>query len=723
MPRYSVLLWVLISFLCVFGSKARAEHIIGGEIYWECLHDGPDAGKFVFYLKLYRDCSVQNTIISENGHALSFTNHPDINSQIVLDFVSVQEVVNSCGMTCGTAASGDISVSEYLFSSGPIEVNGVPPAGGYEIVYHRCCRNGVDNLVNPNNQEVFLLATMYPFEGMDLNPCYDSSPQFAEVPMAALCAGSELYYSGLGADADGDSISYQFVSALGDAGSTIPYVAGYGFDEPLPGPSLDSAYDLIALDPVTGMIHYQSDSAIQGKWNVNLAMETWRCGRLISRTARDMTVAIYPCAEENAPPQIMEPVWLIPSGVIGNSVTVAAGDTVSFLVQAQDLDSVGGVPQSIAFNAFGEGFGAYYTDADSGCVAGNCATLSGDVPPLTVSGMGSATEFNWVTSCGNVLQTNSCASNSYTYNFVFKYSDDFCPINESSYMSVSVTVVSDPIIPSPTVHCIDTDTNGDVTITWTPTLDTNSIPLFTSYVVEHSLDNNGPFTVVGELTNINASQYVHSSTNPVVAPVTNGVNYYRIRTRSGCNDQAVDAAETARSIYLELENEVVTAELSWTSLSVPLPASSLLPYQIYREYPAGSWNLIGTTSGNSYTDSVSWNGELINYRVELPDTLSCVSRSNAAGAILDGLEELRLHPPISIYPNPSNGANITVSNKDGSLLDGSYRVVDFSGHVIQQGEVFDYLLNLNLAQFASGIYVLHLSTDQQNHVGKLIIAN
>ena len=51
MKKILVLLLAVLSFF-----QMQATHLMGGEITWECIKVGPDAGKYIFKLKLYRDC-------------------------------------------------------------------------------------------------------------------------------------------------------------------------------------------------------------------------------------------------------------------------------------------------------------------------------------------------------------------------------------------------------------------------------------------------------------------------------------------------------------------------------------------------------------------------------------------------------------------------------------------------------------------------------------------
>lgn len=619
--------------------NAKAEHIIGGDIYWECVTTGPDAGKFIFYLKLYRDCAV-NSVVSSQGHFLQITNHPTFTGNIDLNLISQSDITQpGCGVSCAGASPGDIATEQFVFASDPIAITGTPPANGFIITYHRCCRNSVTNLANADQQEIYYTATMYPFNGQDVFPCYDSSPQFAENPTSLLCSGYELRYNSNATDSDLDSLSYELAPALGTNGAQMSYAAGYSPIYPLPGSTIDPSYDDVTVDPVTGQLEYDGPGGLQGRWNVVIAVTGWRCGQIVSRTIREMSVTIIPCAEPNNIPVITSPNWTAPATGAGYEVTVLAGDLVNFTLTGTDNDVTNGIPQVLELTAVGSQFGANFTNAAAGCANAPCATLSNVTPPATGNGSISTT-FNWQTSCNHIANQDACANFSNTYNFIFKYQDDYCPARATVMTNVTVTVLAEPVVPSPIPHCVSTEANGDITISWEPVTDNAVPPSFVEYVIFHSTSANGPWTEIDTDQNINATGYSHTAGNPVAGPTTSGANYYLIRTRSGCNDAVLDVPiDTISSIFLTLNNTGATADLSWTAVATPpLPSSNGNGqglYQVYKEYPAGTWTLIGTTFDLFYSDPVTVCNEWVNYRIELTDNLPCVSVSNVVGELLN----------------------------------------------------------------------------------------
>ena len=171
---------------------------MGGEITWECIKDSllptgvvnPDYGKYIFRMKLYRDCDGSTLI--QGPQTMFVWDHPTVtqitvNWIITNDISPVGDAVNS-GNICLDCVTNPVgAVEEYIYESLPVILPGVPPVGGWHFTWDSCCRNGaVDNLVlsSPTSpSEGFTLrASMFaynsPITGINLqtDPCFDSSP-------------------------------------------------------------------------------------------------------------------------------------------------------------------------------------------------------------------------------------------------------------------------------------------------------------------------------------------------------------------------------------------------------------------------------------------------------------------------------------------------------------------------------------------------------------------
>jgi len=83
---FLVVIIALISF-----APAKASHLMGGEITWECIKTGVNSGLYVFTLKVYRDCN--GIAISGVTQTITVHNHPIIFSinvdlyQVMLNYI------------------------------------------------------------------------------------------------------------------------------------------------------------------------------------------------------------------------------------------------------------------------------------------------------------------------------------------------------------------------------------------------------------------------------------------------------------------------------------------------------------------------------------------------------------------------------------------------------------------------------------------------------------
>ncbi|RPD50687.1 PKD domain-containing protein [Paracnuella aquatica] len=169
-------------------------------------------------------------------------------------------------------------------------------AAGYLLVEQECCRIvGIQNLVASNSYGSTFTATV-PGGANRRN----SSPQFAARDTAVICYSSFFRLDMSATDADGDSLSYAFCSALtGGSGSQrqpnppadppyneVGYSAGYSGAIPL-GTS-------VTINPRTGMISGTAP-AVTGKYIVSVCVSEYRNGMLIATTKKEVQVEVANC--------------------------------------------------------------------------------------------------------------------------------------------------------------------------------------------------------------------------------------------------------------------------------------------------------------------------------------------------------------------------------------------------------------------------------------------
>ena len=612
MLKRLVLIFVAVFAILQYG---RASHLMGGEITWEC----QPSGLFIVYMKLYQDCR-GNQILGGNEN-IEVWNHPTL-SQISMNFIAENDISPSCGaggpnIVCSDEVPG--AVKEFIYASDPIMISGIPPAQGWVFTWDVCCRNGtIVNLQNPDTQGATIRAVMYPFSGQNTFPCFDSSPDFAEIPTAIVCTGGDFTYNHNASDRDLDSIAYKWAEPLDNFNTWNPPAAPnplafenpYSFSSPLPGnPNLDVS---------TGEVAFNAN--IQGEFVTVIKVESWRCGQMISEVFREIQLIITNCSA-NDPPDVS--ILDMAGNPISYFDTVHVGDVVQFQLKGVD------VGQDVTLSSSSTQYGTNFANPNSGCINPPCAVLA--PPPVTGSITQSdslAVMFNWATDCNHISFSDVCATASNTYTFVFNIQDDNCPAAGKSVATVALTVLALPTIDPPELHCAAVNpVNGDVTLNWDIPIDTATT--FNSYHVYYATAPNGPYTIVDSIFNYNQTNYTHIGANADQQSV-----YYYMRTRSGCLGAVfTEQSDTLQTIDVNpiFNSATGTINLTWNELHSPLLSSSETWYRIYKESPIGSWTLFDSTQNNSYIDTTLNCNDSITYWIQIDDNLTCTSMSNYGG--------------------------------------------------------------------------------------------
>jgi hypothetical protein len=181
---------------------------------------------------------------------------------------------------------------------------------------------------------------------------------------------------------------------------------------------------------------------------------------------------------------------------------------------------------------------------------------------------------------------------------------------------------------SPQVSCVQVLANGDVTISWQQPVD--PLTEFTSYNIFSSNSLNGIYTPIAIINSHSTISYTHIGAN---ATSTQPKFYYITTTSNGST--TLPAIDTVRTIFLVITNpNNGVAYLQWNAISDPLPTSSSLNYNVYREYPTGTYTLLGTTTDLKWRDTINICSYFLNYRVEIADASGCNSVSNVSGSLL-----------------------------------------------------------------------------------------
>lgn len=429
---------ILLAVIILFSGYASvASHNFGGEITWKCLSNG----QYQFQLKVYRDC---NGIPQASIAKIDVYGHPTVCS-IPIDpaLTQISDISpSSCSPTCATGGPG--TTEEFIFTSYPVNLPGVPPVTGWVFAIDDCCRNALMNL-GGGGGGLTLRSVMYPYNNTNEDPCFDSSPFFAERPNTYACIGYPFTYNPTAIDYERDSLIYSWATCL-DAplvnpctpfnAPVIAFTAPYSINNQLPGsPTLNSS---------TGEINFYvpSGSGTIGNFATCIKVTAYRCGIKVAEVYRDCGFTLTGGCVVNLPP-VVQPPFIDPNTGLQTAFadTVVAGDIVNFDFSASDSQSQ---VQTVTLSASGDYFGTGFTNILSGCGHPPCAIL---YPPPPVSHIDTATtHFQWITSCNLINNIQPCTNNIYsTFYFVLTAKDNACPANGATVATISITVTGPEI--------------------------------------------------------------------------------------------------------------------------------------------------------------------------------------------------------------------------------------------------------------------------------------
>lgn len=187
----------------------------------------------------------------------------------------------------------------------------------------------------------------------------------------------------------------------------------------------------------------------------------------------------------------------------------------------------------------------------------------------------------------------------------------------------------------PNILCTQVNEDGSTTIFY----QTVTIPNFDFYVISVFDNDSLAYVRIGTEPDMNVGTYTDYSRNANLGQV-------QYMVRSNPNDFAF-----GNTIHLTI-NPINTSsfELHWTSPSIsptqPLVGTENQKYTIYRRFASQSntWNLIDSTNNLSYIDNfLPTCSDTVYYKIELPNSFGCVSRSNIKSSFV-GDNEIPIEP-------------------------------------------------------------------------------
>jgi gliding motility-associated-like protein len=274
---YQLLLMVIV-LVCTQPNTAKASHVSGGDISYQCL--GND--DFLVTLNLFRDCSgitlgTTATMTFSSTCGQNFTQVLNIvpdpitgNNQTNISQLCAADSLNS------TCFNGNLPGMEKYTYQGIVTMT--PQCDTWTMSWGVCCRN---TTVNVNGQPApYFEATM----NSQTNPC-NNSPAFTAQPIPYVCINQPVSYNYGVVETDGHVLQYSLVSARSAALTPVTYNGGYTAALPIPG---------IAINAVSGLLTFTP--TVLGNFIVVVQVDEYDAGgNLLGTTMRDIQFVVQNC--------------------------------------------------------------------------------------------------------------------------------------------------------------------------------------------------------------------------------------------------------------------------------------------------------------------------------------------------------------------------------------------------------------------------------------------
>lgn len=175
----------------------------------------------------------------------------------------------------------------------------------------------------------------------------------------------------------------------------------------------------------------------------------------------------------------------------------------------------------------------------------------------------------------------------------------------------------------PSLRCLAVAPNGDVTLTWLAPADPGNV--FAGYEIWYSPAlYSGPYTLINTLPSITTTSYLHAGTN-----ANNQSGYYYMRSKYGPGGTIFSGnSDTLRTIFVNITTVPSAIKISFNQLHQPRLATTSSTFTIWKEYPAGTWSVLATTTDLSFPDTLTVCQASLSYYTTLTDGSGCTSISS-----------------------------------------------------------------------------------------------
>jgi gliding motility-associated-like protein len=320
-----LLIFILLSLL--WAKEARATHIVGGEMTYRCLGNN----RYQIAVTVFRDCDTGVPWFDAPASIGVF----DVNGLLVYDLrlrlrgndTLDLDLTDSCYV-----APPNICIHRTTY----LDTITLPfRAGGYQLVYQRCCRNqDIVNIIDPLGTGATYTQWLTEAAMLSCN----SSPVFRDWPPVYLCVDVPIVFDHSAIDTDGDSLVYELYMPFEGASpfnpqpqpplnppyNNVNWANGFGTNNMLGGTAA------LQINPQTGLL---TGTPTQfGVFVVGIQVKEYRNGVLISTVQRDFQYAIGQCGRRN------NAAFFSPEIVCDNSLLVRFQNSSQTTIQSYAWD-------------------------------------------------------------------------------------------------------------------------------------------------------------------------------------------------------------------------------------------------------------------------------------------------------------------------------------------------------------------------------------------------
>lgn len=698
-------------FITLLFQQASANHVAGGYVSYKWL----GGLSYEFTATFYRDCSgitpppVQMEIdfipLTTCGGG-GYRNAPQVPpSGVEIGTPCPGATFCSGGTTPGyrkyvyktTTVTFPFACSDWKISFRPSTADAQQLGRNMSIT--TLVPNCLDNFNNP------IQCVMYTETKLDnVNHANNNSVVFTNDPILYVCAGQNATFN-LGAyDADGDSLTYELVTARKADPSLV--LGNVTYVSPLSGQDPLFPVGSVSVNRFTGDISINTPTAQVGV--IDVMVREYRNGVQVGSVIIEMQVVVNACS--NIYPTL--------SGINGTSLftdTVCPGDTVNFNLYANDPD------------------------------AGQIVTMSWDTAlsspaNFAISGSPNPTgQFTWPT------KASDARSQPYVFNVSVK--DDNCPTNGLVSHTYQIYVIGPKVSVSPPSaqlcngQSVSLTAAGSGSFSWSPSTGLSST---TGAVVSATPSVTTTYTITSTSGNCVATASVTVTVTPLAAAAgpdttvcpyefvplhaTGGANYSwspatGLDNPNISNPTAILLNSTTYTVTISNGNCVATKTVTVNVrpfLKTPLITQSndTLYCSIDPSYSSYQWyfNTVlipGATNPNLY---VTQGG---NYNVAVYDEYGC---GISVGIILGTNESNLLQGhDLYLYPNPA-GEHLFIRCNELAMRNNT-KVSVFN--VVGEQVMVEYVKQLqnqplNIKLLPAGIYLLQAENEKGKWMGRFV---